>query len=79
MPKFEHLVVICRPDQIGEELDEHGQTHELIGMSVVTIGSGFGARNEAILAFRRPILDGNERQRRKPIAPITRQNNNLTQ
>ena len=70
MPKFEHLVVTCRPDQIGEELDEHGQTHELIGMSVVQIGNGFGARNEAILAFRRAIANGDERQRRKPIPPI---------
>lgn len=70
MPKFEHLVVTCRPDQIGDELDEHGQTHELIGMSVVTLGQGYGSRAEAILAFRRAIANGDERQRRKPMVPI---------
>ena len=70
MRKYEHLVVTCRPDQIGEELDEHGQTHELIGMSITQVGSGYGARNEAVLAFRREIANGDSRQRRKPIEPI---------
>jgi hypothetical protein len=70
MPKFEHLVVTCRPDHICDELDVHGQTHELIGMSVVQIGNGYGSRPEAILAFRRAIANGDERQRRKPMPPI---------
>lgn len=76
MAKSEHLVVTCRPEQIAEELDDH-EDWLLIGMSAMAIGSGFGARTEILLAFRRELTNGHTsdalppgRQRRSPMNPI---------
>ncbi len=47
-----HLVVTCRPVEIPDQLDEKGDDYDLIGLSVYQAGTGFGARPEAVLAFR---------------------------
>ena len=77
--KHKHLVVTCRPIEIPDQLDEKGDEYDLISLSVYQAGTGFGARPEAVLAFRlrEPEANGNGHGRRKFITPISPRNKSL--
>ncbi len=81
MAVHRHLVITCRPVEIADELDQKCDDYDLIGVSIYQAGTGFGARPEAVLAFRlrepEANANGNGHGRRKFITPIPPRNKSL--
>jgi hypothetical protein len=71
MEKPVHVVESCAITEVEEALDRLSGEYDLIAMSPYQIGTGFGARNEVLLAFRlKEKEESDGRLRRKPIAPL---------
>ena len=76
-PKAPHVVETCLIKDVEDTLDRLLPDYDLIGQSSHQVGSGFGARVEALLIFRlrknpENHANGNGGQRRKmmPVIPL---------
>jgi hypothetical protein len=77
-PKAPHVVETCLIKDVEDTLDRLLPDYDLIGQSSHQVGSGFGARVEALLTFqlRRPVANGNgngngnHRRHPMPVVPV---------
>jgi hypothetical protein len=77
-PKAPHVVETCLIRDIESTLGALTEDYDLVAMSSHQVGSGFGARIEAVLVFRlrEPAEEsnGNGNHRRRPMPPVPLKN-----